>query len=208
MLLSASAAMVADINQTTASSNVSSLANLGNGKVVFFANDGYRGEEPFVTDGTAAGTTLLKDIDPGPADSTPHQGIQQTNYQTAVVANGRLFFDATDGVDGYELWTTEGTPGGTMLVKDINPGSASSNPTQMVAVGKIVFFVANDGTDGPQLWKSDGTSAGSAMVTIIGTLPSPGIQLGVGLNGRLFFTADDGVHGDELWSSDGTAAGT
>jgi len=208
MLLSASATMVADINQSTADSNVSLLASLGNGKVVFFASDGFHGAEPFVTDGTAAGTMLLKDVNPGPASSTPRVSIAASDYQTAVVANGRLFFQADDGVDGYELWATDGTPGGTTLVKDIWPGIGDSNPTQMVAVGNTVFFVASDGTNGTQLWKSDGTTAGTSMVTTIGTLSSPGLQLGTAFNGRIFFTADDGVHGNELWSSDGTAAGT
>ena len=60
MLLSASASMVADINLATATSNVSSLADLGNGKAVFFAADGFHGEEPYVTDGTAAGTTAWR----------------------------------------------------------------------------------------------------------------------------------------------------
>src|SRR6185437_3603170 len=178
MLLSASAAMVADINTTTASSNVSSLADLGNGKSVFFANDGYHGEEPYVTDGTAAGTMLIKDINPGPKDSVLlHNAIAAySGYLPGVVANGRFFFAANDGVDGYELWVTDGTAAGTAMVKDINPGSASSYPNQMVAVGSTVFFVTHEGSNA-QLWESDGTADGTSMVT-------PNGGLGVAFDGR------------------------
>ncbi|HEX5244753.1 MAG TPA: ELWxxDGT repeat protein, partial [Tepidisphaeraceae bacterium] len=212
MLLSVSASMVADINQATADSNPSVYGDLGNGKTVFYANDGFHGQEPFVTDGTAAGTTLLKDIDPGPFDSLQHFGIASSYSVNPVVASGRLFFNANDGVHGNELWTTDGTPAGTTLLKDINPGSGSSSPSEMVAIGNTVFFVANDGTDGWQLWRSDGTSDGTSMVTNFGT-SAPGIPYGPpfiprAFKGRLFFTADDGIHGQELWSTDGTAAGT
>ena len=40
--------------------------------------------------------------------------------------NGVLYFRATDGVNGYELWKSDGSAAGTALVKDITPGSASS----------------------------------------------------------------------------------
>src|SRR6185437_1335649 len=157
MLLSVSATMVADINATTTDAHVVSLADLGNGKVVFYANDGVHGEEPFVSDGTAAGTMLLKDINRRPADSPLpiRSPSARVDYRPGVVANGRFLFAATDGVNGYELWSTDGTPSGTTLVRDINPGSASSGPLQLVAVGNTVFFVADDGTDGPQLWATD-----------------------------------------------------
>src|SRR5262249_38054003 len=67
-----------------------------------------------LSDGTAAGTYLVKDIDSGAADSNPGR---------LVAVNAETFFDASDGVHGDELWKSDGTAAGTVLVKDINPGS-------------------------------------------------------------------------------------
>ena len=53
-----------------------------------------------------------------------------------------LFFVATDGVSGAELWKSDGTEAGTVLVKDINPGSAGSSPFALAAlVGETLFFM-------------------------------------------------------------------
>ncbi len=59
---------------------------------------------------------LVKDINPGPASSTPFRFF---------VLNGELQFTADDGVAGFELWKTDGTPAGTVLLKDISPGAGS-----------------------------------------------------------------------------------
>ena len=83
----------------------------------FSASDGISGPALWGTDGTAAGTVLVKDISPGMGDSWP-------SYLT--VLNGTLSFSATDGSNGFELWESNGTAAGTVLVKDINPGAGGS----------------------------------------------------------------------------------
>jgi ELWxxDGT repeat protein len=90
------------------------------------------------------------------------------------------------------------------MVLDINPGTASSAPSEMVAIGSTTYFSANDGVHGYQLWKSDGTAAGTTLVTDI----SPHNLINV--NGTLFFSgsASNGASRSNLWKSDGTAAGT
>lgn len=39
---------------------------------------------------------------------------------------------------------TDGTPAGTVLVRDIAPGAASSNPSSLVAASCLVYFAASD----------------------------------------------------------------
>src|SRR5581483_2846003 len=112
----------------------------------------------FATDGSAAGTRLLRDIAPGSAGSAP-AGESGKDLPMAV-AGGKLFFAATDtsGGHGVELWKTDGTPNGTALVKDIRTGLPASSPDDFVAVGNVVYFTADDGTSGRELCKSAGTA--------------------------------------------------
>jgi ELWxxDGT repeat protein len=73
-----------------------------------------------------------------------------------LVSDGRhLFFSATDGVHGYELWMSDGTAEGTQLVADIQPGPGSSAPEQITPSGSTVYFVADDGVTGRELWRFD-----------------------------------------------------
>ncbi len=81
-----------------------------------------------------------------------------------INVGGMVFFGATDGVAGVELWKSDGTAAGTVMVKDIYSGPFSSDVKYLTNVNGTVFFVANDGTNGAELWKSDGTAAGTVMV--------------------------------------------
>ncbi len=80
-----------------------------------------------------------------------------------VTVGSTVFFTAFTSANGRELWKTDGTAAGTVLVKDIRAGYTSSNPAYMTEVGGVLFFRASNG-NGHELWKSDGTAAGTVMV--------------------------------------------
>jgi ELWxxDGT repeat protein len=185
----------------------SNLTNV-NGELFFAGDDSTYGRELWKSAGTAAGTTLVKDIYPGGYFGGYGYYPNNSNPSNLTNVNGTLYFSANDGTHGTELWKSDGTSAGTIMVADINPGSGGSYPNDLTNVNGTLFFTANDGTHGAQLWKSDGTSAGTVMVTDIN--PAAGFDPSnlTSINGTLFFTANDGTHGDELWKSDGTAAGT
>lgn len=173
------------------------------GEVFFQAVDGINGNELWKSDGTAAGTVLVKDVNPGTADGF-------SGYFAAFTeVSGELFFTAYSSGVGRELWKTDGTAAGTVLVKDINPGGANSDLRYFTDIGGELFVQATDATNGAEVWKSDGTAAGTVLLKDINpgpgsSSPSEFIQFG----SHFYFPANDGVDGYELWKSDGTAAGT
>ena len=121
-----------------------------------------------------------------------------------------LYFTADDGTNGSELWKTDGTSSGTVMVKDINSGSGDSVIYSLTANGNTLYFNANDGTNGNHLWMSDGTASGTVMVKDINSVngnPSHATDI-TPVGNTIYFSATDGTHGYELWKSDGTDSGT
>src|SRR5262249_56684002 len=99
------------------------------------------------------------DMNPGTASSIGTVG--GANFANV---GGTLFFTAASPGLGTELWKSDGTAEGTVLVKDINPGSASSTPLLLTNVGETLFFRASEAATGGELWKSDGTAEGTVLV--------------------------------------------
>ena len=149
---------------------------------------------------------LVKDINPN-SDSNPVGFVK---------LGDSIFFSAYDGVNGRELWVTDGSPSGTQMLLDVKPGAgAGVHSTLQKTEGKI-FFIGDDGIHGQELWVSDGTVAGTFMVKDINTGLQPYsnsydatvILFKETLASKIFFQANDGVHGLEMWVSDGTYTGT
>lgn len=188
-----------------AASSPTDLAELG-GALLFFGSTGNGNQRGlFRSDGTAAGTVLLAPVAP-PYSFDKQDSIVPASF-TAL--GGRLLFSADDGEHGVEPWRTDGTAAGTVLLRDIAPGAASSHPSSLVAAGKLVFFSADDVEHGVELWQTDGTAAGTRLVQDI----APGVASSrpdslTPSGGQLYFSADDGIYGDELWAYplDATAA--
>jgi ELWxxDGT repeat protein/cysteine-rich repeat protein len=149
------------------------------------------------SDGTEAGTVMVKDIAPGVYSATLYV---RNRYFTSL--GSTLFFSAREGKHGLELWKSDGTEAGTVMVKDISPGSEDSYPQDFTIVDGTLFFTAYDSVHGFSLWKSDGTEEGTVIVKRLWPHHL------TNANGTLFFTADDGIYGGELWKSDGTEEGT
>ena len=158
------------------------------------------GEELWGSDGTAAGTTIVKDLNPGRKSSYPGW---------VVVFNGKLFFSALSPRSGGELWLSDGTAEGTELLRDIRPGRRSSGPDELVEWGGSLFFGAYDDVSGNELWSTDGSRSGTTIVADIndGRENSVPMRL-VGATEAVYFVANDGTYGDELWRSDGSDSGT
>jgi ELWxxDGT repeat protein len=133
--------LVKDINPS-GDSFVYDLTVLG-GTLFFFAYDGFHGGL-WKSDGTTAGTTLVKDI-----NSAIEIG---SNLADMTAVGNTLFFVADDGVHGRELWTSDGTEADTTMVQDLSPGEASSDPSQFTRIGTTVFFNAATRETGAELW--------------------------------------------------------
>lgn len=166
---------------------------LYNGKYYFTAYENGFGRELWCTDGTVAGTYMVKDIRPGAAD-----GVEPFFELAAHVHNGILYFRADDGVTGTELWRTNGTSAGTFLVKDISVGGSDGNPGQFTTAGNRMYFVSNN-----SLYKTNGTTNGTTWLKSFNVVTNL-----YGFNGDLYFSADDNNQGQELWKSTGTTNGT
>lgn len=171
------------------------------GTMLGAAFDPATGGELWASDGTQAGTRLVKDLAAGTASSFPG---------SFVAFNGRVYFVANDGASGLELWSTDGTDAGTVRVKDVNAGSGNGlySGAPLVEMGGALYFPATDASGGQELWKTDGTEAGTVRVKDIlpgttGSFPKAIFPFG----SRLLFVATDS-RGEELWGTDGTEAGT
>jgi RNA polymerase sigma factor (sigma-70 family) len=188
----------------TGYSNPAHLTKVGP-TVFFTADDGVHKRQLWKSDGTDQGTVMVKDINGSRLDAFP------TGAENLIAVGQTLFFIANDGKKGDELWKSNGTEVGTVVVRHVYAtySAAMGSPRAMVNMNGTLFFVANDMKHGWELWKSDGTEAGTVMVKDIN--PDGGNSFPcflTNVNGTLFFTAEDGKHGRQLWKSDGTAAGT
>jgi ELWxxDGT repeat protein len=197
--------LVKNIRAGSSGSSPSKLTAVGS-TLYFSASDGTNGRELWKSDGTEAGTVLVKNIRAGSSGSSPSSG----NPEELIAVGNTLYFSANDGTNGEELWKSDGTESGTVMVKDIRAGSSNSGPEKLTAMGNTLYFVATTDGIGTELWKSDGTDSGTVLVADInaddGSSGDPNNLRAV--ENTLYFSANDGTNGRELWKSDGTLSGT
>ncbi|HYO67705.1 MAG TPA: ELWxxDGT repeat protein, partial [Archangium sp.] len=161
----------------------------------FFAGSDYAKQwDLWKSDGSGPGTVRVstlsrgtEDYTTGPTTLTPTRG-------------GQVFFVA--GAGG-SLWRSDGTSGGTLVVKE------SSDARFLTNLDGQLLFTAWDDESGFELWRSNGTVAGTVLVEDIrpGTDSASPFWLTV-VDGKVLFSAETDGEGRELWSSDGTQEGT
>ncbi|KAA6432735.1 DNRLRE domain-containing protein [Dyadobacter flavalbus] len=196
------------------------------GKLILYKSDGTAagtvaitntsGSNPSAPLVAAGGNVYFKQVLPsGTAlfkanNTTPVTLVKKFTSGADNLANvgNELYFSANDGVNGNELWKTDGSTAGTVLVKNINPGAASSDPSMLRAADGQLFFVANDGTHGRELWRSGGTASSTKLVRDIraGELNSDIKEL-TAVGSKAAFVANDGS-GEKLWQSNGDVYST
>ena len=123
------------------------------GRVYFPGMDDRHGMELWSSDGTVAGTGLVIDLAPGPADGAPLSDV--------VVWRGRLSFAGNDMEHGVEPWSSDGTAAGARLEADLFPGRRGSWPQHLATLGDRLFFSARDEDHGRELWVLDGGGSGA-----------------------------------------------
>lgn len=129
----------------------------------------------------------------------------------SAVVGDKLVFAADGGEEGNEVWVTNGTPGGTRMLKDIATGQQSNaDPAQFVHFKGRVWFTAYSADVGEEWWVTDGTPGGTRLFADLtpgnpGTSPAYPVVVG----DRMFFEGWTGnATSTELMVTDGTVAGT
>lgn len=172
--------------------SVTTLAPLGD-KILFNNSDAEHGQELWVSDGTVAGTKILKDIYAGASSSF-------LNWAGGT-HEGLLYFAAADATHGTELWKTDGTTAGTSLVADILPGSEGSRPYAMTSVGPVLYFTAYTPEKGFEVWSTDGQQDTHLVADVMpGATYSNPFEY-VAFDDNVLFLATTELEGVQLWTT-------
>lgn len=182
------------------------LTSVGN-TLFFNAFRPESGYELWKSDGTSSGTVLVKDIYPGAYSSYGRLYPNSSNPSDLTNVNGTLYFTANAPNKGRQVWKSDGTAGGTVVVDDVpllGPGSLQN------VAGELYFErFQNQNSIKRDIYRSDGTSAGTLRVADGSDFLATGDFLVLRSAGdEIYFSASDAVGGKELWRTDGTPGGT
>ncbi len=186
--------LVVDLKPGSASSYAGSGSVVVGSLLYFWALNASDQYELHVTDGTGPGTIAL-----GAVYGALNSPIAY--YGEGVALGNELLFELRRSDTGSELWKSDGTPGGTGIVKDIFPGLAGSEPALLQNLGGTVYFTAFTPEYGRELWTSDGTALGTGLFADVlagsqGSAPDILKQAGA----QYFFSAWSPTTGRELYS--------
>ncbi len=148
-----SVALVKDIYPGIVSSSPVPLAVL-NGELVFKARGENIGFELWKTDGTESGTILLGDL-----NTDPNAEISSSDPNQPIIKDGILYFSATDYINGYQIWRTDGTSSTTQRLTTIPHDTIFNNSHKPYFINNIgntvINFVGLGDPYGEELWKVD-----------------------------------------------------
>lgn len=182
------------------------FADLGDGRVAFTAwhlMDGRLTVQPYITDGTRAGTRVFRRLPDNQTSPRAYTGL----------GDGRFVFLTDRWSDGYghTLWVSDGTRQGTSVIARFPETRwLEERPTEFTRLrdGQIVFR-AYTPRSGVELWTTDGTSEGTRLLRKIGvdesSVPRELTRIADGL---VVFTATTPGLGSRPWVTDGTRRGT
>jgi len=188
-----------ELDPGSAGSDPVSFQQLTPELVLFAATTEASGRELWKTDGTQAGTSMLKDLRPGSDSSHPH---------ALTLVGDSVFFVANNSEDVAQVWVSDGTEAGTQMLTNFT--GHLDPPRSFTALDDRLMFKTNTQSQGTELWTSDGTPEGTVMVKdlIPGSFGSNPESMVV-WNDKLYFRAQPGAgQPTTLWESDGTEGGT
>lgn len=206
-----STAMVKDIYPGSSSgvsfnNSVNTKALLPDGKLVFVGNDGVNGEELWVSDGTAVGTTMIAEFRSGANSGFGWSGF--ATYGNKVAFVGYLGEVPTvvdqDGkstnFQGYELVFTDGTSAGTKALT-LTPGQngIETKPVILGEANGLLYFTATApvaGVNNKGIFSTNGST-----LTRLADINSDASLLGWNAS-KAYFRVSDGANGSELWAAD------
>ncbi len=192
------AQLVKDIlpGQVPADSDASEFVEM-NGVSYYQGYHPSTGYELWRTDGTQAGTWIVKDVLEGRDGSDP------VNLE---FSNGYLYFMARAETNSYRLWRTDGTESGT---EELLKGSGYSRVTNFYisSTGRL-YLEATTPDYKHVLVSSDGSAAGSVVLMDLASNISIAVSFLGDVGSLTLFTAVGSTSNVPLWRTDGTAAGT
>jgi len=184
---------------------------VADGELFFSARDPRPGRELWKSSGTAASTRLVSDIVPGPAGSGPQDITYAFGPQGfSVPPRVLVYFSAWAPRHGRQLWRSDGTAAGTVMLTNVNPGPAGLAPAGIAPFSDATaMFSGNDGRHGREPWVSNGTTAGTHMFEDLNPGPAGSdpagitatfVQFGILFSAEIwYFSARDVTHGREFF---------
>jgi len=195
-----------DFNPTTniAQASPGNFTKVANNKVIFTASVFGLGRVLHVTDGTPLGTVMLQNINPN------QSFLSFNDVLTQFHSDGqRAYFFTNDTIHGSEPWVSDGTVEGTFMLKDVNPGSASSlkSFTGFTTIAGITYFIAQNLENGVELYRTDGTSSGTSLLIDFNSGPYAGVgDFLVSMGNKLIFSGSMNGQEVNLFSYDVTTS--